>query len=896
MRILMLLTVLFGLLAAALAAPPKAASVPAKPLAVLKTFADWKTWTADAAWAWNGAWVGGQGDNTWRYATRGDATWKDYSVSFTLRIDAASTRKDPKSESHQWVWANYGNNANLGGYEAGVILRNTGKQCYRLMFSTIYQEVVLWSPKGGIMQVAPCKLEVGKSHAVRVFAGGPYIAVAVDGQRVLSYLDRPTPLLTGGVGLALHEGAASFSNVLVKAETVPNAMYAPHKPDFHYREWKGLRWGWDGNEPLFIISNDCKGFDVKLVPGYRPQIEMYWHWLNYGDEGFYADALQKVNVLEEGGKLRFEVIAVGKKPYEWLGSRTEVAVTYDAKQHRYVYDHVSDLIIPEGKTLRVSHPLEFTDPCVHGHVGSASPKSVTWETPHPWSVYKHVSGKLHKHPHNHAFWYSGFAKPAFHEAKGNFLARDGSGFWALVGDPVANPIMTVQGTNIKDAEFYTELCGWAYDVHMRLYPGKPGATHTMQPGTHTVKWQLTTVSGKQGDAWLKEATLLAAEDPEAKLLLYTAGIGHVEEFDKVVKWASPFDEYPLGPASLQDATVGHGDTTSLRLDGPSEATSNVGGSVYSDPVLEKTRYELSVWVKTKDVQGEGPGLRFGGQVYYPIITGTTDWQKIGYVCTPNQPLHTVNFSFINSGAGTVWFDDFQIRALAKDEQPVAPITAAPKPLAFPDALADQWAAWNSASDAKDPGRTLLDLSRHGNHARLYGPAALVDDNGKRAIEFDGNKAYASGGNSLFASPLTVSLWAKPGATLTNDWNMLMVGGAWNRAWMLFLFYKTPPYSIDFREGNKRIFTDGIVKPDVWTHIAVTDDGKMLTLYVNGAKIKEDSSTGKPWTTVEGPLTLGSWIYYDNPRSSYKGRLADVAVFTTALDAAAVKKLYTDGMK
>ncbi len=896
MRLLIFACLLLGLATGALSIPPK-------PLAVANSSADWKTWKADGAWAWNGAFVGGVGNNTWQYATRGEATWQNYTIDCSLRIDTASTRKDPKSEVGGWVWANYGNNANLGGYEAGMILRNTGKQFYRLMFSTVYQEIVLWSPKGGIQQVAPCALEVGKEYSVRVFAAGPMLAVAVDGQRVMSYIDRAAPLLTGNVGLALHEGAASFSKVTVMPAGQTTPKLTPHVADFRFRDWKGLRWAWDGNEPLFVISKDCKGYDVKLVPGYRPQLEMYWHWLNYGEEAFYADVLQKVDVQEEGNQLRFAVLATGRKPYDWLGSRTAVTVTYDPLKNRYTYDHVSDLTIPEGKTLRVVHPLEFTDPCVHGHVGSASPKSITWETPHPWSVYKHVSRKLYKHPHNHYFWYPGFAKPAFLEAKGNYLARDGSGFWALVGDPVANPVLTVQSTTIKDAEYYTELCGWAYDVHMRLYPGKPGAAHTLQPGTHTVTWQLATVDGKQSDTWQKSAGLLACEDPEATLLLYTAGIGHVETFNKVVKWASPFDEYPLGPGSLQDATVGRTDTTSLRLDGPSEATSNVGGSVYSDPVKEKTRYELSAWVKTKNVQGEGPGLRFGGQVYYPIITGTTDWQKIGFVCTPNDPLHTVNFSFINSGAGTVWFDDFQIRELKADEQPTAPIAAAPKPLAFPDALPDRWVTWNSASDAKDPGRTLLDLSRHGNHARLYATAALVDDGGKRALEFDGEKAYATGGNSLFPSPITLSTWVKPAAKLTNDWNMICTGGAWNRAWIFFLFYKVPPYSIDFRPWGTRVYTDGIIKPEVWSHLVVTDDGKTISIYLNGEKVglngtkaTEVPSTGKPWAAMDGPLTLGTWVYYDNPRSSYKGRLADVAVFTKALDAAAVKALFEAGMK
>jgi hypothetical protein len=865
-----------------------------KPLATLTGSKDWKAWKADTAWAWNGAWVGGMGTNAWRYAEIGDAKWANYRIDATLRIDTPATRRDPKTQAGGWVWSNYFNNADLGGYEAGLIFRKNGKDFYRLMFSTPFQEVVLWSTKGGILQVVPCALEVGKPVQVRIETVLELLTVTVDGKRLFSYADlTPTMSKAGSVGLGIQEGAASFSNVTVLPYAGPLPQLPAHKADFHIRDWKGLRWGWDGNEPIFYAANDCKGYDVKLVPGYKPQLEMYWHWLNYGDESFYADKLKAITVQEEGPRLTFTVDATGRAPYEWLGSRTRVTVSYDAAQSRYVYEHVSDLTLPEGKSLRINHPLEFTDPCVHGHVGSASPQTATWETPHPWSVYKHVTGALYKQPHNHYTWYPGWGNPAWQEAKGNFLALP-DGYWALVGDPVANPLLTVHETNIKDPAFYTELCGWAYDVHMRVWPGGPKSS-TLGPGTYTVKWQLSTVNGTQGDAWLKQATLLKCSDPEKKVLQYTAGIGHVETFSTVTKWAEPFYTYPLGDATLQDATVGHTDKTSLKIVGPHEATSCVGGSVYSDPVLENTRYEVSAWVKTLDARGEGPGLKFGGQVYVSRLTGTRDWQRIGFVCTPGQPLHTVNFSLFNSGSGTVWFDDFQIRPLKKDETPAAPIAPAPVPVAAADAAADRLFTIDATSDAKDPGRTLLDLSGHGNHLALAGTAAMTDDAGTRVLTTEADKGWASGGYFTFKAPQSFTIWVKPGK-LTNDWNMVATGGAWNRTWMLFLYYKQAPYSVDLRVAGRRLFTDGCVPQDKWTHLAVTDDGKTLVLYVNGEKVKEDTSANAPWASVDGPLTLGTWHYYDSTRSGYTGSLANAAYWTVALDPAAVKALDAKGMK
>ncbi|HEY3418472.1 MAG TPA: LamG domain-containing protein [Armatimonadota bacterium] len=891
----------FAVLAALLlvgAVQPATASLPplfggGSALAKLQTPPDLLKWKSDGLWGVTGDWFSTTGDPNWRCIQTGNAKWKDYQVDLSLRIDKATDRRNPRWEAGGWVWASYRNDVNIAGHEAGIVLRKGEKDYYRVMFSIPFQEVMLWSTKGGFLQVIPTKLDAGTVYQVSAAAQGPHITVSMDGKAVIDYWDRTAPLLTGGVALGVHEGAVSFSKVTVNALPAFTGAVPPHKADFHFRDWKGARWAWDGNEPIFLAGTDCNGHEVKLVPGYKPQLMIYWHWLNYGDEAFYCDKLKAFNIIGEGDTLHFEVVATDNKEKTWLTSRCEVTVRYDAAQNRYLYDQTSDLTLPEGHTLRVNHPLEFTDPCIHGHVGSASPQTTTWDTPHPWSVYKHVSGALQKHPHNHYSWYPGWGKPAWQEAKGNNLDPNG-GFWALVGDPVANPVLSIQSSSVKDSTFYTELCGWAYDVHMRWYPVKSG--QTLQPGIYTVKWQMTSVDGKQGDTWLQQATFCAPEDLEKKLLLYTAGIGHVEKFDTTAKWASPFYTYPLGDASLQDTTTGHTDKTSLKIDGPRSAASMVGGSVYSDPVLENTSYEVTAWVKTKDVQGEGPGIIFGGQPYYPLITGTTDWQKIGFVCRPGQPLHTVPFTLTNSGSGTVWFDDFQIRPLKKDEQPAAPVAPAVKPIANPEASKDQLLAWTGKSAANDPGRTLLDLSLHGNHGRLEGTAALVDDGGKQVLDISGDKGYVTTNTEFtFKPPQTIAIWVKPGK-LTNDWNMVFTGGAWNRAWQLFLYYKQSPYSIDFRAGGKRLFTDGVVPMDKWTHLAVTDDGKTITIYVNGEKKKEDVSAGNPWPSVPGPLVLGTWVYYEKPRSSYTGRLADPILYNRALAAEEVKALFDKGVQ
>ncbi|MBU4286371.1 MAG: LamG domain-containing protein, partial [Verrucomicrobia bacterium] len=198
-------------------------------------------------------------------------------------------------------------------------------------------------------------------------------------------------------------------------------------------------------------------------------------------------------------------------------------------------------------------------------------------------------------------------------------------------------------------------------------------------------------------------------------------------------------------------------------------------------------------------------------------------------------------------------------------------------------------AWDSGSYAKDDLRTLLDRAGHGGHGRIEGTVAVVDDDGHRVLEITGDSGYVmTDQTSLFTPPQSLAVWIKPGK-LTNDWNMIATGGPWNRAWSLFLFYKQTPYNIDFRPWGRRVFTEGVVPQDKWSHLAVVDDSKTYTIYVNGEPVKTDKSSGSNWTPEgAGPLVLGTMLYYGKPKSGFCGRIGAVTMWNKALTAEEVK--------
>ncbi|MHB9025630.1 MAG: LamG-like jellyroll fold domain-containing protein [Armatimonadota bacterium] len=846
-----------------------------------------------AAWVEQDGWLGGQASGEWTYRVIKQSPASNYVVNFDLRIDSASSCRQPAWESAGWVWAKYGYNSNIGGYEAGVLLRRKGEQFYRVMFSAAYGEVLLWSPRGGFLQVMPWPIKTGQVYRVSAAVQGPHVTVTIDDKPVIDYWDRTAPLGAGGAALGVHEGAAFFRYVRVSSLPAFAGAVPPHAPNFRFRDWHGAKWAWDGNEPIFL-STGCYGQEAKLVPGYRAQLNTYWYWINYGGDTFYANKLKEFNVKEEGDRLRFELVATDKGEKTWLTGRTDVTLTYDAAKNRYIFDHVSDLIVPDGHKLGFTHPVEYTDPVMMGHVGSASTHGAQWETPHPWSVYQHVSGALFKLPHNHADWFPGYNEPVYNAAKGQYLAPKG-GFWALVGDPVANPVFTVQDSSMPDSTFHTELCGWGFDVHMQWYPIKTGGT--LGPGAYRVKWQLTAVDGKQGDAWLAQAAFPpTGKDMTKKLLVYTGGVGHLERFDKAVPHASPFGEYPWGDASLQDTRTGHGDSKSLKLVGPRSAATTTGASQYTEPVEPDTLYEVSAWVKTKDARGEGPGMEFGGQIYVPRITGTTNWRKIGFICKPNLPLYIVPIRLFNSGSGTVWFDDFRIRPLKKGEQPKAPIASGPQPVAKAGTPPGRMLTWGAGSDARDVGRTVLDLSGHGNHGWLEGPAAMADDNGESVIEVDGKTGYATGGFFSFAPPQSFAIWLQPGKQ-NGGYCYVLTGGDWRRAWTLCLVGAPGNPHLEFRPWGRHFVLPQVIPPDTWTHLAIVDDGKTFQFFLNGVKAeaKGEDKVHNNWDAMSGPLVLGNRLDYGKPSSSgYTGRMIGCGYWNMALDVAAIKALFDQG--
>ena len=149
-------------------------------------------------------------------------------------------------------------------------------------------------------------------------------------------------------------------------------------------------------------------------------------------------------------------------------------------------------------------------------------------------------------------------------------------------------------------------------------------------------------------------------------------------FAATTTWQDP-SATMVWTGGTRDETTGHGDSASLRIDGPGKA--HVLLYQYAIEQYAK-RWWLRGWVKTRDVAGKGVSLRvkyaYGKEaedVFELGGGGTRDWTAFSVVTTALRARDCSDLSIELDGAGQAWIDDVAISALTDGMNP--PTTASP---------------------------------------------------------------------------------------------------------------------------------------------------------------------------------------------------------------------------
>lgn len=203
-----------------------------------------------------------------------------------------------------------------------------------------------------------------------------------------------------------------------------------------------------------------------------------------------------------------------------------------------------------------------------------------------------------------------------------------------------------------------------------------------------------------------------------------------------------------------------------------------------------------------------------------------------------------------------------------------------------------------------------DVSGYGNHGSIFGANHLSNDTcrGNYSLQLEGtNNSYSE--RSYILAPLQLSnvkTYTFAAFIKVNAWGTQTSGiwcadldGNMPTSYRNSLCHHRDSYfdiatqentSSDVSSTYKRLLCDASdLIPGQWTHIAITYDGQTASLYKNGIFIR---STSFDDITILAPCNyiFLSYSYAGSAHRVTKANWSDFRVYTTALDATAIKKL------
>jgi Concanavalin A-like lectin/glucanases superfamily len=188
------------------------------------------------------------------------------------------------------------------------------------------------------------------------------------------------------------------------------------------------------------------------------------------------------------------------------------------------------------------------------------------------------------------------------------------------------------------------------------------------------------------------------------------------------------------------------------------------------------------------------------------------------------------------------------------------------------------------------GETAEDLTGDGHTATIEGATWARGKYGA-ALEFDGENDCISIPESaelqfLEDEEFTLEAWVRPGgenteAIITQEDDS--AGGEEEPfAYSMLVGEEESAPRGWLRKGGESghlgVSGGGELPRYAWSHIAFTDDGAKIRVYLDGELIATE--TAIPFTDAEGPLTIGC---LDNYGNYFKGRIDEVRIYNRALD-------------
>ena len=601
------------------------------------------------------------GTNLWRFATAGDSKWSDYSIETTVQILDPAPLKGVRPGQDQ-VFMNYQWGREAMGSDAGIAVRYQGPdQYYLVRLSTGYGHIELWKTKGGIVAVKPFQFQPRKDYRVKITASGRWITVAVDGQEVLRYADPVEPLLTGKIALGVRESRVRFADLTVTAVPATDEPVPVHKPDFHFRDWVGRHYIFDGDEPVgHITKNGCIQ-EMKLVPGLMPLL-VEGPGATWGDLRWKEQAALRTD--KEGTTLAFH-LDLDDQDGRCTGTG-DWTLSYDPARG-YVWDlRATVTVLVDGKVQKWN--VNIADPCFYQTVAPSTTKLPACRTAPNFALYTRADGRYGWFPANHQFKNGNADFRELQMKRGGFFATTVDDWAVVVEVPEDNAY-----------QYGGDYCAWGLDQHVYpiIDPSMPGGD--LKPDMLTKKGDVFTGHARfyafppaRVQQIIKEGVCAPANASTPKeLVAHVEPVNHCD--DIVAAVAGDSKSRWIGDYAI-DRSVGRGDHVAMRIIPPAGKQAavtldQIGPSFRSGP-YPATKYRIGCWVKADAFTGS---VRFQvDRAAFPAkhdfkdlkadcnITGKCDWTWVGFETDFPRFAHLWVQHLYVTGTGTVWVDDFEV--------------------------------------------------------------------------------------------------------------------------------------------------------------------------------------------------------------------------------------------
>ncbi|WP_456478634.1 outer membrane protein assembly factor BamB family protein [Geoglobus ahangari] len=185
----------------------------------------------------------------------------------------------------------------------------------------------------------------------------------------------------------------------------------------------------------------------------------------------------------------------------------------------------------------------------------------------------------------------------------------------------------------------------------------------------------------------------------------------------------------------------------------------------------------------------------------------------------------------------------------------------------------------------------VDVSAYSNDAMING-ATYVDGKYGKALRFDGVDDYAevADDDSLdLSSQFTVALWFKVVSWPEYYGCLIDKGTSGQRTYSVYTLSDGKIWYATHNSSGElwKIYQAGI-QAGKWYHVAVTANGSVMKLFINGVYVDQRSAQG-PYTTYDYPLSMGRRHIYNDLK--FNGIIDEVRIYSKALTPEEVKMLY-----